>query len=51
MDAYLLKIRQALPLDMKIKYTQRRIQEWVEYWGGVTMLLCLLAVVKIAQYC
>lgn len=28
-----LSIRQALPLEDKIRLSQRRIKEWVEYWG------------------
>lgn len=28
-----LKILQALPLDLKIKKTQQRIREWVDYYG------------------
>ena len=33
MDIYLLKLRQALPLDLKIRLTQRRIAEWVNFHG------------------
>lgn len=33
MDRYLLKLRQALPLEEKIKLTEQRIKQWVEYWG------------------
>lgn len=29
-----LIIRQALPLDLKEQYTERRIKEWYEYWKG-----------------
>lgn len=29
----LLRIRQAYPLDLKIRLTQRRIREWVSYYG------------------
>lgn len=32
-DRYQLKIRQAYPLDMKIRLTQERIKQWVDYWG------------------
>ena len=32
-DAYTLKIRQAMPLEDKIRFTQRRIKEWVEHFG------------------
>lgn len=32
-DGYQLKIRQAYPLDMKIRLTQERIKQWVDYWG------------------
>ena len=28
-----LKIMQALPLDVKVRMTQTRIREWVNYWG------------------
>ena len=24
---------QALPLELKIKMTERRIREWVDHWG------------------
>lgn len=33
MDRYLLKIRQALPLDQKLKLTKQRIKQWVEHFG------------------
>lgn len=29
-----LKFRQNMPLWMKIKYTEKRIINWYEYWGG-----------------
>ena len=29
-----LRQLQALPLDIKIKMTQRRIRDWYNYWGG-----------------
>lgn len=29
-----LKLRQALPLEEKVRLTNRRIQEWYEYYGG-----------------
>lgn len=32
-DRMTLKMRQAMPLEDKIRFTQRRIQEWVDYWG------------------
>ena len=32
-DAYTLKLRQAMPLEDKIRFTQRRITEWVEHFG------------------
>jgi len=32
-DRYILKLRQAMPLDMKIKFTNRRIQEWINVFG------------------
>ena len=28
-----LRVLQALPLDMKIRRTQQRIKEWVNYYG------------------
>lgn len=28
-----LKMRQAMPLKDKIRFTQRRIKEWVEHFG------------------
>lgn len=33
MDIYKLKLRQAMPLDLKIRFSQRRIQEWVDFYG------------------
>lgn len=33
MDAYLLKLRQAMTLDLKIRYTKERIKQWVDHWG------------------
>lgn len=33
MDIYKLKLRQAMPLDLKIRFSQKRIQEWVDYHG------------------
>lgn len=32
-DKYTLKLRQAMTLQDKIRYTQRRINEWVEHFG------------------
>lgn len=32
-DRMTLKMRQAMPLEDKIKFTKRRIQEWVDYYG------------------
>lgn len=32
-DAYTLKLRQAMPLKDKIRFTKRRIHEWVEHFG------------------
>lgn len=32
-DRYKLKLRQALPLEEKIKLTKLRIRQWVEHWG------------------
>lgn len=32
--SYELKQMQSLPLDIKIKMTCRRIQEWYDYWEG-----------------
>lgn len=28
-----LKMLQALPLDLKVRRTQQRIREWVDYFG------------------
>lgn len=28
-----LRLLQALPLDLKVRRTQQRIREWVDYWG------------------
>ena len=33
MDRMLLKMRQAMSLEDKIKFTQRRIHEWVDHFG------------------
>lgn len=33
MDKYTLKLRQSMPLKDKIRFTQRRIREWVEHFG------------------
>lgn len=33
MDNMVLKMRQALPLKDKIRLTNRRIEEWVNYFG------------------
>lgn len=33
MDKYLLKLRQALPLEEKLKLTKLRITQWVEHFG------------------
>lgn len=30
LDRFTLKMRQAMPLQDKIRYTQKRISEWVE---------------------
>lgn len=32
-EAWELVELQSLPLDLKIKKTQQRIKEWVDYWG------------------
>ena len=34
MNRYTLKLRQALPLDQKLKLTRQRIKEWVEHFGS-----------------
>lgn len=33
LDRFTLKMRQAMPLQDKIRYTQKRISEWVDYFG------------------
>lgn len=33
MDRYKLKLRQALPLEDKVKLTKKRIHDWIEYFG------------------
>lgn len=33
LDKYSLKLRQAMPLQDKIRFTERRIHEWVEHFG------------------
>lgn len=32
-DKYTLKLRQSMPLQDKIRFTERRIEEWVEHFG------------------
>ena len=32
MDRMVLKMRQAMPLEDKIKFTQRRLREWVDHF-------------------
>ena len=32
-DKYTLKLRQSMPLQDKIRFTERRITEWVEHFG------------------
>jgi len=34
MEAWELRQIQGLPLEIKIKKTQLRLQEWFDYWGG-----------------
>lgn len=33
LDKYTLKLRQNMPLDDKIRFTQRRVNEWIDYFG------------------
>ena len=33
-ESDVLRMRQSLPLDLKIQMSKRRIQEWYEYWDG-----------------
>lgn len=33
MDRTLLKMRQSMALEDKIRFTQRRIEEWVSHFG------------------
>ena len=33
LDKYSLKLRQVMPLEDKIRFTERRIHEWVEHFG------------------
>ena len=33
LDKYSLKLRQAMPLKDKIRFTERRIHEWIEHFG------------------
>jgi 3'-phosphoadenosine 5'-phosphosulfate sulfotransferase (PAPS reductase)/FAD synthetase len=33
LDKYTLKLRQSMPLQDKIRFTERRIHEWVEHFG------------------
>ena len=33
-ETWELRQMQALPLDIKVKMTQRRIRDWYNYWGG-----------------
>ena len=37
-EPYELKQMQALPLEIKIRMTQRRIREWYEHWGGMVFV-------------
>lgn len=32
---YDLKQMQSLPLDIKIRMTKKRIEQWYEYWNGM----------------
>ncbi len=38
MDKYLLKLRQALPLEEKIKLTNKKIYEWYTYFNGAVAM-------------
>ena len=42
MDRMLLKMRQAMSLEDKIKFTQRRIHEWVDHFGIGYIYISLL---------
>ena len=33
MDRTLLKMRQGMALEDKIRFTQRRIEEWIDHFG------------------
>ena len=33
MDKYKLKLRQAMPLEDKIKFTERRVHDWINHFG------------------
>lgn len=33
MDKYTLKLRQSMPLKDKIRFTQRRVNEWIDHFG------------------
>lgn len=32
-DKMVLKMRQCMPLEDKIRFTKRRIQEWIDFYG------------------
>lgn len=46
--SYDLAQMQSLPLEQKVIMTQRRIQEWYDYWDGQVMFHLVEA--KIALY-
>ena len=33
MDIYTLRLRQSMPLELKIRFSKRRIEEWVDHYG------------------
>ena len=47
MDRMVLKMRQAMPLKDKIRFTQKRIEEWVNHFGLAYIYIYRSVVVKI----
>ena len=32
-DRYTLKLRQSMPLEDKVRFTKRRVEQWIEHFG------------------
>ena len=50
MDRALLKMRQCMALQDKIKFTQRRIEEWIDNFGINGIYIYRLVEVKTLQF-